>query len=486
MNLVWLKKDLRLSDHPPLYFAIAAQTPFVVLFCFEPLLQTSDTFDVRHWWFMWQSLCEMQRDLAIHGIPLHIIYDDVLPALDSIHRHTAIETIFSHQETGIAITYKRDKAVRQFCTERNITWHEFQNGSIERGLHNRHEWHKRRNQTLRQATYEPNFKAAIPAYLAPDAIVSLLPDNLPQGVVQPITPFIPDPKYPIPGEKAAWQQLRSFFAQHNQQHTTNRLQPEATPELCSRLSAHLAYGNISIRQIWQFLQQQPRNRHLAAFGTRLLKQLNFIQMFEMECRIEHENLNFAFNGIRIKHNNTYLEAWKNGMTGFPLIDAAMRCVRQTGYLHSNMRAMVVSFLTHHLWLDWRKGGAAYLARMFLDFEPGIHYLQIQMAATCIGIDAVKVHNPIKQSRVTDPNAVFIKRWLPELQNIPPNLCHAPWEMTDLEQQFYRFAVGDQYPYPIIDHLKTQRFANTELNRVKNSATAQQAAKHIADKHGINP
>ncbi|MBK8471381.1 MAG: deoxyribodipyrimidine photo-lyase [Sphingobacteriales bacterium] len=134
VNIVWLKKDLRLTDHAPFYFAAAAQQPFVVLYCFEPALQAADSFGLRHWWAAWQSLVDMQHRLATYGLPLYIAHADAITVLAHLHKHQAIRTIWSHQETGIALTYERDQTVAQFCAQNGITWHQYAADGIERGL----------------------------------------------------------------------------------------------------------------------------------------------------------------------------------------------------------------------------------------------------------------------------------------------------------------------------------------------------------------
>lgn len=477
MNIVWLKKDLRLTDHAPFYFAAAAQQPFVVLYCFEPALQAADSFDLRHWWAAWQSLVDMQHRLATYGLPLYIAYADAITVLAHLHKHQAIRTIWSHQETGIALTYERDQAVAQFCVQNGITWHQYAAEGIERGLKNRQGWDQRRRQTLRQATYEPNFQLAVPAAIQPDNLPTA---DLPPDISKPAPPFVPDPDAPALGETAAWQWLHHLAQQYNQAKPSRLSQLNPTAPLTdAHLSAYLAYGNLSLRQILHFIRQQPHNRYWTTLSARLLQRNDLIQQFEMDWRMERENLNFAFNGIRIKQNETYLAAWKSGTTGFPLIDAAMRCVRQTGYLPFRLRAATVAFLTQHLWLDWRKGGAAHLAQMLLDFEAGVHYPNCQQQALCTGSTAeVRVADPVKQARTLDPDAAFIRHWLPELRSLPPQLCHAPWLMTDLEQQLYGFQMGKDYPLPIIQYEQTQIFATTELNRVCRSLTAQRETARI--------
>ena len=140
------------------------------------------------------------------------------------------------------------------------------------------------------------------------------------------------------------------------------------------------------------------------------------------------------------YNADYIVAWENGRTGFPLIDACMRCLHETRWINSRMRAMLVSFFCHHLFQDWR-WGVYHLGRLFLDYEPGIHYPQFQMQAGTTGINTVRIYNPVKQSLDHDPEGIFIKTWVKELGAMPPNQIHSPHLLTKEEQLQYKIHLG---------------------------------------------
>lgn len=289
------------------------------------------------------------------------------------------------------------------------------------------------------------------------------------------------------GEAEALRVLDSFLSTRVANYNTGLSKPELSRTTCSRLSPYLAWGNLSIRQVYQAAQSEKQTSNykkaLTSFVSRLRWHCHFIQKFESEMRYETENINRGYNKIRTAFNKDHFEAWKEGQTGYPLVDACMRCVRDTGYLNFRMRAMVVSFLTHHLWLDW-KNGADYLASQFLDFEPGIHYPQFQMQAGTTGINTIRIYNPVKQSKENDTDGVFIKKWVTELSNLPISLVHEPWSATLMEQQLYRCELGKDYPNRVVDITETYKKATTELYAIKKDAVVRKEGRRILKKHTV--
>jgi deoxyribodipyrimidine photo-lyase len=283
--------------------------------------------------------------------------------------------------------------------------------------------------------------------------------------------------------------LNSFLKERHKNYFITISRPYESSIYCSRLSPYLAWGALSMRQVvcetLHTTQQSGGNIHLRQFMSRLMWQAHFIQKFERETRMEFENINPMFNGVRLEINESLLQAWKAGETGYPLVDASMRCLHATGWINFRMRAMLVSFLTHHLWQPWQEG-ASYLASLFLDFEPGIHYPQIQMQAGTTGMHILRIYDPVKQSLEKDSEALFIKKWCPELSEIPAPLVHTPWKLSAMEQVFYNFVPGHTYPNRIVNTSETGVRAQKNLWPIINSNASKDFVNMYFKRHVISP
>ena len=235
-----------------------------------------------------------------------------------------------------------------------------------------------------------------------------------------------------------------------------------------------------MRQVYQAYREAevPRAKmDLKAFGSRLRWQGHFIQKFESECRIEFESVNRGYADFPYNGTPESLEAWKRGQTGIPLIDACMRCVTETGYLNFRMRAMLVSFASYDLWLHWRQP-AIHLARLFADYEPGIHYPQFQMQSGTTGINTIRIYNPVKQGYDQDPTGAFTRRWVPELVEVEDRFLQEPWKSEGAVK-----ILGTRYPLPMVDHLSAAKEARAKIWAVRRRTDFKSQAKTISDKHG---
>ena len=241
-----------------------------------------------------------------------------------------------------------------------------------------------------------------------------------------------------------------------------------------------------MKQVVQAVKNNDKNKILKSstrsFLARCHWHCHFMQKLESEPQIETHCFHPSFDNLRSDFNASYFDAWKKGETGYPFIDACMRALKETGWINFRMRAMLVSFISYNLWIDWRKF-KNFLACNFIDYEPGIHYSQIQMQSGVTGINALRMYNPVKQGYDHDPDGKFIKKWVPELSHLDGKDVHEPWLMPDLIGLDKGFKLGDTYPAPIVDLKQSITHAREHFKNVRQTKNFREISNDVFIRHG---
>jgi deoxyribodipyrimidine photo-lyase len=267
--------------------------------------------------------------------------------------------------------------------------------------------------------------------------------------------------------------LNSFINARSQKYRGGISSPLSAPTACSRISAYLAFGCISLREVVKATQlkllqlplHETRQRlGLNAFVSRLYWHCHFIQKLESEPAIEHQNMHRGYNGFREKDfNQAHFDALINARTGWPLVDACVTMLNQTGWLNFRMRAMLVSTAAYPLFLHWRPVGE-WLARQFLDYEPGIHWSQMQMQSGTTG-------------------GQFVRQWLPYMRDVPGSWLFEPWRMPAVVQKNCGVFVGQDIPVPIVDLDNATREAKAKLFALRAKKSVKAGKADIVERHG---
>jgi deoxyribodipyrimidine photo-lyase len=487
MEVVWFKRDLRTFDHAPLTNAAAAGE-VLALYVVEPDYWLLPDTSARQWLFIKDCLNSLRSELEALGLSLTIRVGDMVAVLEALHNERGICQLHSHQETGNMWTFKRDTAVKQWCVDRGIRWREERQNGVIRGLKSRDDWSKRWDEFMSRPKIVPP-KMILPADAMPSDRIpdpeELCTNSLACNEIQP------------GGRPAGFKLLESFLIGRGASYQKGMSSPNTAFSSCSRLSTHLSYGTLSIREVFQAsmgrvkklkesgaVRQGEWLKSLGAFQSRLHWHCHFIQKLESAPQFEVENAHPSYIGIRSESapKKDHIEAWINGRTGFPFIDACARALRSTGWINFRARAMLQSFASYHLWIHWRFSGVL-LAQLFTDYEPGIHWNQVQMQSGTTGVNLARIYNPVKQSRDQDPEGEFIKRWIPELKRLPNELIHEPWLMTAMEQKLHGCVIGKNYPAPIVDHIKAAQEARAKIYQVRKTRGWIESRDAILEKHG---
>ena len=488
-TVVWFKRDLRVHDHAPLHHA-AAQGPVLCLYVIEPSLWAQPDAALQHYHFAQESLQDLAQALQRRGATLQVAVGEVVDVLARLHTQAPFHTLVAHEETGNAHTYARDQAVGRWCRTQGVAWREWPQHGVVRRLRSRDEWH----QHWQAFMHTP----VVPAPAAGALQSRTLPwpaQPWPSGAALGLAEHDP-PQRQRGGRQQGLCVLQEFLAERSQGYRGGISSPLTAPSACSRLSPYLALGCLGMREVVQVTQRRQQQlkgstepgaswqrKGLTAFMSRLHWHCHFIQKLESEPALEHHNLHRGYNGLREgEWNPAHFEALVAGRTGWPMVDACVTMLRETGWINFRMRAMLVSVASYPLWLHWRPLGE-WLARQFLDYEPGIHWSQMQMQAGTTGINTTRVYNPIKQAQDHDPHGHFVRQWLPTLRRVPDAWLLEPWRMPPDVQARCGVRVGHDIAVPLVDLDTATRTAKARVHGLRAQPAVRAAQAAIAEKHG---
>ncbi|MEI6439866.1 MAG: FAD-binding domain-containing protein [Alphaproteobacteria bacterium] len=479
IQVVWFKRDLRTEDHRPLAEAAIAG-PVLPLYVVEPQYWSLPDTSKRQWMVQGSAVQELSRRLTHLGAPLIIRVGQVVDVLEKIHASVGISRLLAHEETGNLWTFRRDNAVRAYCRSQGITFVEYSQTGIIRGLRARDRWAAHHSRFMAEPLVpEPSQLLGVTGakILALPSIERLgLADD---GCDQP----------QLGTRESALGLIESFLSGRGANYRRGMSSPLSGAESCSRLSVPLTTGAVSVREVLQrlyaarrLLVEMPSDQRtipvtaLDSLIARLHWRGHFMQKLESEPELEVRSFHPVHQLARAATipNDETLELWASGNTGIPFVDACMRSLIATGWLNFRMRAMVQSFASYHLGLDWRASGER-LARLFSDYEPGIHWPQVQMQSGQTGINTPRIYNPFKQGQDQDPNGRFTREWVPELATTPLAFLQKPWLWREGDLGGYREA--------IIDPQMAARVARARLTALRQEQGYKAAAQEVYRKHG---
>lgn len=466
VTLVWFRRDLRLADNPALAAAVAAGGGLVPVFILDEVHPQDWAPGGASRWWLHHSLAALAESLAARGVPLALRRGDpaeILPALAAETGASGVVWNRCYEPYAIA----RDKALKVALQEAGLEVRSFAASLL-------HEpWETATKTGGPYKVFTPFWKALqakgdpAPALTVPEPFTSgpaLASDRLDDWGLLPTAPDWAGGlrEHWTPGEAGARDRLADFLDAAVSAYPGNRDRPDRAGT--SRLSPHLAWGEVSPRQIWHATRDHLRGQGGGAGGDAgpergcwaLLRQLawrdfsyhllyHWPDFPDRAWRREFEAFAWADDAAGFA-------AWSRGQTGYPAVDAAMRELWHTGWMHNRMRMVAASFLIKNLLIDWRQGEAWFWDTL-VDADLANNAASWQWVAGC-GADAApyfRIFNPVKQGQTHDPDGAYVRRWVPELAKLPDRFLHSPWEAPPEILASAGVTLGESYPRPLVDH-----------------------------------
>ena len=464
--LIWFRQDLRLVDNPAFFEACTHHQRVIPIYIFEE--KSSVLGEAQSWW-LHHSLLALSASLATQfGLKLILRKGKSLDIILDLVKTLGVEAIYWNRcyEPHNII---RDKGIKATLQENSIGAFSF-NGSL---LNEPWTIHNKSGDFFK--VFTPYWKTARQA-LTPQTeklvthnptSVEVISEQLEDWTLLPQLDWASQfSDFWTPGEAGAQQKLNEFITRSLNGYKTHRDIPEK--RATSLLSPHLHFGEISPLTILRAVEFNKLDSHADLTGAEHFlmelgwREFSYYLLYHVPS-LPYENFKKAFNAFRWENDDSLLKRWQQGMTGYPLVDAGMRELWKTGYMHNRVRMITASFLTKHLLIDWRLGADWFLDTL-VDADLANNSASWQWVAGC-GADAApyfRIFNPVLQSRKFDPNGTYIRRWVPELASLNNKTIHAPWETENATSIYNK----TNYPKPIINHSEARSKALDYYHQLK--------------------
>ena len=474
--IVWFRQDLRLTDNPALAEAVASGRAIIPVYILEDGDQARRRGGASLWWLD-KSLALLAADLQARGSRLILRQGDAAHNLNEIIAATGAEAVFWNR------LYDKQSVARDSNIKSDLTADGVAVASCNGGLLNE-PWTIKNGSGEAYRVFTPYWRAArakvadLPAHAAPDALPT--PERWPDSdrlIDWGLHPTTPDWSAGFsdwtPGEAGAAEALDQFLADAINRYGVQRNLPGVAGT--SRLSPHLHFGEIGPRQVWRAVHaatamgdasEAQADKFLSEIGWR---EFNHHILFHWPD-LPTANFKPEFDRFIWRDDEAGFAAWSRGMTGYPIVDAGMRELWTTGYMHNRVRMIVASFLIKDLMIDWRRGEAWFWDTL-VDADIAQNAANWQWVAGS-GADAspyFRIFNPVTQGQKFDAAGAYVRRWVPELARLPDKLLHAPWTASANELAYAGVTLGLTYPKPIVDHAAARDRALAAWAAVRSAA-----------------